>query len=156
MADKNSGLKLLYVTPEKMAKSKRFMSKLQNCFREGLLARLAIDEVHCCSQWGHDFRPDYKCVFQEKKENERKKETSSHQTVQTHFFFLPLMRMYARFLGVLKTLFPGVPVMGLTATSTAHVTEDCRKMLGLEQCLVFRAPFNRPNLYYEVTEKVGG
>ena len=43
--------------------------------------------------------------------------------------------------------------MGLTATSSARVTEDCQKMLGLEQCLVFRAPFNRPNLYYEVEKK---
>ena len=60
MVDKNSGLKLLYVTPERMAKSKRFMTKLQASHKAARLARIAIDEVHCCSQWGHDFRPDYK------------------------------------------------------------------------------------------------
>ena len=60
MTDKKSSLKLLYVTPEKLAKSKRFMAKLQKSYEMGTFKRLAIDEVHCCSTWGHDFRPDYK------------------------------------------------------------------------------------------------
>ncbi|XP_013199949.1 ATP-dependent DNA helicase Q1-like [Amyelois transitella] len=60
LKDKNCPIQLLYVTPERLAKSKRFMSNLQKCHSEGRLQRIAIDEVHCCSQWGHDFRPDYK------------------------------------------------------------------------------------------------
>jgi ATP-dependent DNA helicase Q1 len=60
MLDPKSTMRLLYVTPEKLANSKRFMAKLQKSYEAGLFNKLAIDEVHCCSQWGHDFRTDYK------------------------------------------------------------------------------------------------
>ncbi|XP_066561714.1 ATP-dependent DNA helicase Q1 isoform X2 [Amia ocellicauda] len=62
MLEKSSEFKLLYVTPEKIAKSKMFMSKLEKAYHAGRLTRIAVDEVHCCSQWGHDFRPDYKVL----------------------------------------------------------------------------------------------
>lgn len=58
----NPELKLLYVTPEKISKSKRFMAQLEKCYKAGNLSRIAIDEVHCASQWGNDFRPDYKIL----------------------------------------------------------------------------------------------
>lgn len=47
-------------------------------------------------------------------------------------------------------MFPDVPVLGLTATATSKVTVDVQKMLGIQGSIVFKATFNRPNLYYEV------
>ncbi|XP_011139725.1 ATP-dependent DNA helicase Q1 [Harpegnathos saltator] len=117
LVDKTTDLKLIYVTPEYMAKSNRFMSKLQKAYELQNLACFAIDEVHCCSQWGHDFRPDYK------------------------------------FLGVLKSMFPSISLLGLTATAPAKIIVDVQKMLDISGCLVLRASFNRPNLFYEVRRK---
>ncbi|XP_060745737.1 ATP-dependent DNA helicase Q1 isoform X2 [Tachysurus vachellii] len=117
MIDKNSPFKLLYVTPEKISKSKLLMSKLEKAYNMGLLERIAVDEVHCCSQWGHDFRPDYKL------------------------------------LGILKRQFPKVPLIGLTATATSSVLKDCQKILCVQDPVTLTAPFNRPNLYYEVRFK---
>ncbi|XP_051974590.1 ATP-dependent DNA helicase Q1 isoform X2 [Xyrauchen texanus] len=117
MMDKNCPFKLLYVTPEKIAKSKMLMSKLDKAYSMGLLARIAVDEVHCCSQWGHDFRPDYKL------------------------------------LGILKRQFPKVPLIGLTATATSNVLNDCQKILCVQEPITLTAPFNRVNLYYEVRFK---
>ncbi|KAI1747945.1 hypothetical protein F4782DRAFT_519021 [Xylaria castorea] len=51
---------LLYVTPEMINKSQAFLGCLGCLYRNKKLARLVIDEAHCVSQWGHDFRPDYK------------------------------------------------------------------------------------------------
>uniref|UniRef100_A0AAV2IVI2 ATP-dependent DNA helicase n=1 Tax=Knipowitschia caucasica TaxID=637954 RepID=A0AAV2IVI2_KNICA len=62
MTDAKSPFRLIYVTPEKIAKSKLLMSRLDKAYKAQLLRRVAVDEVHCCSQWGHDFRPDYKLL----------------------------------------------------------------------------------------------
>lgn len=54
------GLEVLYITPEMLSKSQALIRSLENLHRRNRLARLVIDEAHCVSQWGHDFRPDYK------------------------------------------------------------------------------------------------
>ncbi|PWA77511.1 RECQ helicase L2 [Artemisia annua] len=110
-------LRVLYVTPEKVSKSKRFVSKLEKCHHAGRLSLISIDEAHCCSQWGHDFRPDYKN------------------------------------LGILKTQFPNVPVIALTATATKKVQLDLMEMLKIPKCVKFVSTVNRPNLFYMVRDK---
>ncbi|KAI9356580.1 P-loop containing nucleoside triphosphate hydrolase protein [Zopfochytrium polystomum] len=109
--------KLMYVTPEMMQRSPKFRNLLDFLHRNKRLARFVIDEAHCVSQWGHDFRPDYK-------------ELSS-----------------------LKTNFPGVPIMALTATANSQVKMDIKEVLKIQTCLTFTQSFNRKNLVYEVRPK---
>jgi bloom syndrome protein len=55
-------VQLLYVTPEMIGKSGALMSALTSLHQKKKLARIVIDEAHCVSQWGHDFRQDYKTI----------------------------------------------------------------------------------------------
>ena len=58
---------LVYCTPERIVSSKRFLSKLEKLYKSNRLARIAVDESHCASQWGNDFRPDYRklCILRQ-------------------------------------------------------------------------------------------
>src|SRR5882762_3980879 len=109
--DRNQ-FRLLYVAPERLM-MENFLERALNWN----IAQLAIDEAHCISEWGHDFRPEYR---------ELKK---------------------------LRTHFPDVPIMALTATATERVRDDIIKQLKLHAPRCYVASFNRPNLTYRVLAK---
>jgi ATP-dependent DNA helicase RecQ len=104
--------RMLYVAPERLMLD-TFLERAVNWN----IAQFAIDEAHCISEWGHDFRPEYR---------ELKK---------------------------LRTHFPDVPMMALTATATERVRADIVKQLKLREPRCYVASFNRPNLTYRVVPK---
>ncbi|XP_019415167.1 PREDICTED: ATP-dependent DNA helicase Q-like 3 isoform X9 [Lupinus angustifolius] len=108
--------RLLYVTPELIA-TPGFMSKLTKIYDRGLLSLVAIDEAHCISTWGHDFRPSY------------------------------------RKLSSLRSHLPDVPILALTATAAPKVQKDVVESLQMQNPLILKSSFNRPNIYYEVRYK---
>tara|TARA_R110002051_G_scaffold325740_1_gene430699 strand:+ start:12736 stop:14937 length:2202 start_codon:yes stop_codon:yes gene_type:complete len=113
-SDITSGItKLLYVAPESLTKDE-YVDFLQSV----TVSFVAIDEAHCISEWGHDFRPEYRNL--------------KH---------------------IISKLGENIPIMALTATATPKVQEDIIKNLGIPDASLFKASFNRPNLYYEVRPK---
>ncbi len=110
---RNGITKLLYVAPESLSKKDTI-----DFFKSVKISFLAVDEAHCISEWGHDFRPEYRNL-----------------------------RI------ILEQFKQSIPIIALTATATPKVQEDIMKNLRISKAQVFKASFNRPNLYYEVRTK---
>ncbi len=105
--------KLLYVAPESLTKEENI------ALLKGIkISFYAVDEAHCISEWGHDFRPEYRKIR-----------------------------------SIIEEIQPA-PVIALTATATPKVQSDILKNLRIQNAKVFKSSFNRPNLYYEVRDKV--
>ena len=111
--------KLLYVAPESLNKEDNL-----EFFQSFKISFIAIDEAHCISEWGHDFRPEYRNIK-------------------------PTIDKIAAARGV-----EHIPIIALTATATDKVRTDIKRNLGMPEAQEFKSSFNRPNLYYEVRQKV--
>ena len=105
--------KLLYVAPESLTKEENIA-----LLKDIKISFYAVDEAHCISEWGHDFRPEYRKIR-----------------------------------SIIEEIQPA-PVIALTATATPKVQSDILKNLRIPDAKVFKSSFNRPNLYYEVRDKV--
>ena len=103
--------KFLYLSPERLQQD-----WIVERLKQLPINLIAIDEAHCVSQWGHDFRPSYLKIKD------------------------------------LKTHFPKVPFLALTASATRRVQEDVIVNLALEQPLLFKKSFSRSNLAYHVIQ----
>ncbi len=115
------GYDLLYLSPERLMSGAghRLLQSLGERVR-----RVAIDEAHCISEWGHDFRPEYRQ--------------------------LGALRNPA---GPFGDAFDRVPILALTATATPRVAKDIVAQLGFRNPAIHRAGFERENLVYEVVPK---
>jgi ATP-dependent DNA helicase RecQ len=112
---RRGSLRLLYVAPERFA-SDAFLELLA----EMSISRFVIDEAHCVSQWGHDFRPDY-----------RRLRAAAAACPSADGGRRP-------------------PMAAFTATATPEVRDDIVQLLGLERPEVLVAGFDRPNIFLRV------
>jgi bloom syndrome protein len=111
----DAGIKILYTTPETINLNIQFKKLLER--NSNKINRFIIDEAHCVSNWGHDFRPSY----------------------------LQLDK--------LKTMFPDIPIVALTATAPQIVKNDIIKILKLKDPKIHMGSFIRDNLNYQIINK---
>ena len=125
----------LYVSPERL-ESEEFRERLARL----PICLIAVDEAHCISQWGYDFRPSYLKIAEIRDLVARKAcglEDASLQNGSTAAYSLKT--------GV-------VPILALTATATPEVVDDIQERLAFREKNVLRKSFLRANLSYVVRQ----
>jgi len=127
---------MVYVTPEKLKESQMLKNVLMRLYEEEELARFVIDEAHCISTWGRDFR-----------------DAVSNSSSCCYFPTYLLCCIQYQALNSLRKDYPNVPIMALTATAKKTVVDDIIERLGMQGCLCLSQSFNRQNLNYEVRPK---
>lgn len=126
--DREEEIQILFVTPERVAKSKTLLAALQVAYQNGRLARIVIDEAHCCSNQGHDFRPDYRKLSILRKIFPNTKTTCLTATCSPT---------------VLKDV---LKILGMPGTTEPTNASPNRTVF-------FTAPLYRPNLIYKVVSR---
>lgn len=101
--------KVVYTSPERLTND-LFLQQIS----QAPLSLIAVDEAHCISEWGHDFRPAYRKINK------------------------------------IRSIFPSLPVLALTASATPKVVQDIQSELVFKEPKVFRQSFKRPNLAYKI------
>ena len=135
--------RFLYVSPERL-ESEEFRERLARL----PICLIAVDEAHCISQWGYDFRPSYLKIAEIrdliKSFKVSKFQSSNHETSAER------MKQAAK----QHETFPqsSVPILALTATATPEVVDDIQERLAFREKNVLRKSFLRSNLSYVVRE----
>ena len=117
----------LYVSPERL-ESEEFRERLSRL----PICLIAVDEAHCISQWGYDFRPSYLKIA-EIREVVQKYRSSGVQEFRS-------------------ASSPHIPILALTATATPEVVDDIQERLAFREKNVLRKSFARSNISYVVRE----
>ena len=112
----------LYVSPERL-ESEEFRERLSRL----PICLIAVDEAHCISQWGYDFRPSYLKIAEIRDLIDQKREGEESRRRE-------------------------VPILALTATATPEVVDDIQERLAFSEKHVLRKSFLRSNLSYVVRQ----
>ena len=135
--------RFLYVSPERL-ESEEFRERLSRL----PICLIAVDEAHCISQWGYDFRPSYLRIAEIrdliKSFKVSKFQSSNHETSAER------MKQAAKPHETIPH--SSVPILALTATATPEVVEDIQERLAFREKNVLQKSFLRSNLSYVVRE----
>ena len=120
----NPKVQVIYTTPEKHAGWEDFRRTEIELMIAGLFSGIVVDEAHCVSTWGHDFRPVYRQIGQQYSEQ---------------LSWLPYDHRHLR-----------APICAYSGTATLEVERDIVESLGMRDPVVVRCSIDRPNLIYLV------